>query len=504
MVTLIDNFLNKLTMYRLVFYCLLFLIGIALLFSLFGLMPFTFWDLLGSTIFLVAACIFINYICAQIFKAPTNIESVYITALILALIIAPNNVLAKLVFLSWAAVLAMASKYTLAISKKHIFNPAALSVALTSLVLGQSANWWVANLYLAPFTLIVGFLIVRKIKKYDLIAGFLLSALITISIFEILKGADVLTSLTKVLIYSPILFFAAVMLTEPMTTPPTKPLRLGYGILVGFLFAPQIHFGIFYTTPELALVLGNVFSYLVSPKQKLVLQLKDITKLSPDSFNFVFAAPQRLNYHPGQYLEWTLEHDRQDRRGIRRYFTLASSPTEPNLILGVKFYDQPSSFKKTLLGLKFNDQIIASQLAGDFTLPKNAYTKLAFISGGIGVTPFRSILKYLLDTNQKRDIIILNSNRNQADILYPEIFDQASRQLGLKIYYALTGNPPSNWRGLTGPLTEQTIRQCIPDYQQRIFYLSGPHAMVKNYKKILSNLGIKKSKIKTDYFPGFA
>ena len=81
---------------------------------------------------------------------------------------------------------------------------------------------------------------------------------------------------------TPLVFFATVMLTEPLTTPPTTALRIPYGILTGILFAPAIHFGGIYSTPELSLVIGNVFSYLISPKKKLTLALKNIEKISPE------------------------------------------------------------------------------------------------------------------------------------------------------------------------------------------------------------------------------
>jgi ferredoxin-NADP reductase len=291
------------------------------------------------------------------------------------------------------------------------------------------------------------------------------------------------------------------MLTEPLTTPPTSLLRIPYGILTGILFAPAIHFGAIYSTPELSLVIGNVFSYFVSPKKKLTLILKDIEKISPDSYDFVFIPDERMSYRPGQYMEWTLGHPYPDNRGIRRYFTLASSPTERELRLGVKFYPSPSSFKRQLLEMKNGDKIIASQLAGDFDLPKNKKKKLVFIAGGIGITPFRSIIKYLVDTEEKRDIVLFYSNRNSTDIVYEEIFSEARGKSGIKTIYAIT-DPKSS--GYSGPINIQMIASEAPDYKERYFYISGPRAMIVGFQETLENLGVKESHIKTDFFPGFA
>ena len=102
------------------------------------------------------------------------------------------------------------------------------------------------------------------------------------------------------------------MLTEPLTAPPTRDLKRIYAVLTGFLFIPQIHVLQLYSTPELALIVGNVFSYLVSPKRRVVLTLKKKTKLAPDILDFVFAPSRRLAFVPGQYIECTLEHPHPD------------------------------------------------------------------------------------------------------------------------------------------------------------------------------------------------
>jgi len=115
-----------------------------------------------------------------------------------------------------------------------------------------------------------------------------------------------------------------------------------------------------------------------------------------------------------------------DSRGNRRYFTIASSPTEKELRLGVKFYPNGSSFKKALASMNEADTIIASQLSGDFIMPSNKKKKLVFIAGGIGITPFRSMIKYLIDTKQKRDIVLIYSNRTKTDVIYKNIFDSAA------------------------------------------------------------------------------
>lgn len=501
----IDKLLNKVTMYRLMLYYLIFLLLTALMLSFFHILSFSPLALALSVGFIVTVCWITNLIFAKTFHAQTNPESLYISALILCLIITPMKTISDLPFLFWVSIWAMASKYILAINKKHIFNPVALAVSLTSLTSLGIASWWVGTLSMLPFVLF-GLLIIRKIRRFDLVFYFFITAAITILTFTFLNNNNPFTTLQNALFYSPILFFAFVMLTEPLTTPPTKKLQSVYGALVGFLFVPQIHLGSIFITPEISLALGNIFSYLVSPKDKLILTLQTKIKIAPDIYDFIFTSNQRLNYTPGQYLEWTLSHPNPDDRGIRRYFTLASSPTEENLRIGTKFNDRSSSFKKALLSIKQDTLITASQLAGDFVLPKDPNKKLVFVAGGIGITPFRSMIKYLLDKGQKRVITIFYSNKLVSDIVYSDIFTQAFNQLGIKIVYTLTDleKIPVDFKGKKGYINEQLIKEHVPDYKERIFYISGPHLLVTNIENVLKTLGLTNEQIKTDYFPGYA
>jgi ferredoxin-NADP reductase/Na+-translocating ferredoxin:NAD+ oxidoreductase RnfD subunit len=502
----IDDFLNRITMYRLVEYYLGFLIGVAALLCFLGILPYDPYALLFSTGFFIAACWITNTIFAKTLGVPPNVESVYISALILALIITPLHNAHDLIFLGWAAVLAMASKYIVAIRGKHIFNPVAFAVAFTSLTINQNASWWIGNVPMLFFVAAGGVLIVRKIRRFDLVFSFFLTALGTILVFSLIQGTDLVTTLQDTVLASPLVFFALVILTEPLTTPPTTQLQIYYGTLVGVLFNPQVHLGSLYTTPELAILIGNVFSYLVGPKTKLVLKLQRKIQLAPDLVDFLFVPQRKLSYAPGQYMEWTLGHPDPDSRGNRRYFTLASSPTEKTLRLGVKFYPDSSSFKESMLCMDQNSEIVASQLAGDFTLPGNPKQKCVFIAGGIGITPFRSMIKYLIDRHQRRPIVLFFANRVISDIVYKDVFDEAQRKLGIRTIYTLTDTKrvPVGWSGEVGRINARLISQYVPDYWNCLFYLSGPNAMVTAYEETLLGMGVSGGQIKKDFFPGFA
>ncbi len=470
MLKLVDDLLNSITMYRLMLYYLSFLLVVALVYSIFGILPFGPIPLLFSAGILTGVCYVTNKFFGRFFKVQTNYESLYITALILTFVITPAKNINGVIFLVIAAVIAMASKYILNIRGKHIFNPTAIAVVITGFTIHGYASWWIGTLAMFPFTL-AGVLIVRKIRRFDLVFYFFVAIIISVILSH--------HSLVNVFIDSPILFFAFVMLSEPLTTPATQILQSLYGALTGILF---------FLTPEIALSIGNVFSYLVSPKEKL--------KLTDDIYDFIFTTKTKLNFRSGQYLEWTLGYPHVDSRGNRRYFTIASSPTEDELRIGVKFpEDKTSGFKKEMLGLKIGSRITASQLAGDFTLPKDMKQKLVFIAGGIGVTPFRSIIKYLMDTSEKREIILIYSDKTKDMMVYKNIFEEAIKKLGTKVIYYESEK--------SGHITSEFIKKEIPDFKTRKFYLSGSHGMVTGFEEVLHDLKLPKKQIKIDYFPGF-
>lgn len=500
----IDNFLNSITMYRVVLYGLIVIALTSILFGFLGILHYSGLELIFSLLVIVLTCFSTNYLISKIFKIPTNIESPFITALIIFLIFSPTSTIFDLTAFILAGVLAMLSKYIFTINKKHIFNPAALA----ALVLGISQLgiplWWVGSEVLTPVVLLVGILIVRKIRKFTLFFSFFIVCVSTIAILGFNQGTDVLDLLIQAVSSWPILFFGFIMLTEPQTAPQSKKLQIMYGSLIGFLFSSQFHISFLYATPEFALIFANIIFYVLNPKRSLVLFLKKKTKLSSQIYEFSFANKNNFSFIPGQYLEWTIPHSNFDSRGVRRYFTISSSPTEEEIKLAVRVNENSSSFKKALLNLSEKQKIVASGPYGDFVLPNEKNKKLVFIAGGIGVTPFRSIIKSLLDKNEKRDIVFFYTCATQDAFVFKELFDSASKELGIKVIYVLTDTKSvsKDWDGKTGRLTLEMLQE-IPDYKERIYYLSGPDAMVRSYKNLVKSLGVYAKNIITDYFSGY-
>ncbi|MEO8757118.1 MAG: RnfABCDGE type electron transport complex subunit D [Devosia sp.] len=505
MMSLVDWFIDRITMYRLVLWYLVALLAAAMALGAVHAINLDPVALGLSTVLVLAGGWIANQIFARVFGAIPNIESVYITGLIIVLIMdpAPLGDLPAAGAIAFASVWAMASKFIFSLRRRHIFNPAALGVVLPALLLDHPATWWVSGqIYLMPLVVIGGLLIIRKLRRFDLVLAFAAANLVA----TILTGnlADAPTSIQFALLNSPFFFFAFVMLTEPLTAPQTKFWRIIYGAFVGAIASPNIALAGYYFTPEVALLAGNLLTLAVSPKGRVVLTLQRIEQAAIGVYDFVFSPDRALSFAAGQYLEWTLPLQASDGRGNRRYFTIASSPAEPTVRLGVKFAPSGSAFKRGLSQLQPGDQIVASQLAGGFTLPRNPRRKLAFLAGGIGITPFRSMLGDLLERGEARPIAVLYGNNRIDEIAYAAVLKRAREELGIPTYYAVRDAAGASPDMTVGFIDEAMIRSCVPDFLERHFYVSGPQTMVDASRRTLGLMGVPRRHIKTDFFPGLA
>ncbi len=505
MTQLVDRVLNHVTMYRLVLYYVGALLVMAFGFGFFALTPVDPTELAFSGVVIVAACWVTNQIFARLLRVPVNAESIYVTAIILVLILPPVKAsdLVGVAGLALASTVAIASKFVLAIHRRHIFNPVAIGVVASGYLLDQPATWWAGgNAALLPFIVLGGLLVVRKVRRFDMVFAYVAANLFATLVAA--RPGAMSDALTQSLFLSPLFFAGFAMLTEPLTAPQAKGPRIVFGLMVGALSAPDVHFGGFYLSPEIAFLVGNVFAYAASPHGRRRLTLLRIERVASGCFDFIFAPDRAFSFQPGQYLDWTLDVPKPDNRGNRRPFTIASAPGEDALRLGVKFYPGASAFKRSLAAMKPGDVIYGSHLAGSFTLPKRPDEKLAFIAGGIGVTPFRSMAQDLIDRGDRRSVVMLYGNNSVDEIAYSDVFERASEELDFKTVYAVASTEPAGLDAHRGFIDIDLIRREIPDYRERTFFLSGPHAMVVRFQKSLRQLGIPRRRIKVDFFPGYA
>lgn len=503
----IDALLDRFAMYQFVLYSLAILAAISILFAFLHILSFSAPMMILSLITIVGICYSTNYLFSSMLKIPANTESSLITGLILFFVLSPVTDVKGLPILILTGMIAMASKYLFAFHKRHIFNPAAIALVIIGIIGSGESIWWIATPSLLPFGALFGFAIVWKIRRFPMVLTYILTAMLTIVVVGIInKTALTAISFVEILISWPIIFFATVMFTEPLTTPPTKKTQIIYAVITGVLFGLQFQIGRIFSTPELALVLGNVYSYIVSPKQTLRLTLMAQNKLTPEIYEFVFEPGKHIPFRAGQYMEWTLPHKNPDSRGIRRYFTIASSPTENELRIGVRIdLVQSSSYKKSLLAMKKGDDIGPSHIAGDFTLPDDMSKKLVWIAGGIGITPFRSMIRYMADKKDKRDVVLFYCASKPDGFAYKNVFDETAPEIGLKNIYVVTKADTANpeWSGEKGHITPEMLANYIPDIKERMYYISGPGTMVNAYRDLLKNVGVPMVQIRADYFPGF-
>lgn len=316
----LDAQLNRTTMYRVLLYGLSLILITGFIVSFLGLTSFTPLQLGLSISVLSAACLVTNQVLARGFDIPSNFESSIITTLILACIVQPASTTTRIYGTLLIGVIAIASKYIITLHRQHIFNPAALAAVLVGVAGFTPITWWIASPELFWVVLVIGLLILRKTRHFKLFGIFIAVSLATIGGFAFLQGMPLLSTLQTSVVSWPLIFFGTVMLTEPMTMPAEKTYQTLFAILVGVLVTAQLKFGIIHTTPELALILGNIFAFAVNPRGRFILKLQSKFEMAPHIYDFVFVPVNKkdmpyFRFLPGQYLDWTLPHMRIDSRG---------------------------------------------------------------------------------------------------------------------------------------------------------------------------------------------
>jgi ferredoxin-NADP reductase len=211
-----------------------------------------------------------------------------------------------------------------------------------------------------------------------------------------------------------------------------------------------------------------------------------------DTFSFIFAPEQPLQWKAGQLLRYVLDHPNPDDRGVERFFSIASAPHEEHVMLTTRFASKSSSFKKALKNLRRGDAVEAHDLEGDFVVDHRKKT-FVFIAGGIGITPFRAILLDLEHNKKPLNVQLLYANRDNDFPYRKELEALRRRHPEFRIDYVVSPNR----------IDEKSIPQLVPDIQKPMFYVSGPEPMVESMDKTLKKIGVSKKRIKNDFFPGY-
>ncbi|MBN2109484.1 MAG: xylene monooxygenase [Methanosarcinaceae archaeon] len=226
-----------------------------------------------------------------------------------------------------------------------------------------------------------------------------------------------------------------------------------------------------------------------------------VTEILPRSRNvksFRFKRPEGFDFKAGQYIVVTIAVQGED---VSKPFSLSSSPTEEGHI----------EFTKKLTGHVFSNALDSLEV-GDVMMISGPYGKMSFegeherialLSGGIGITPMRSICKYCTDMGLDTDVILICSDRSEEDMVFQaELDEMICQNHGLHVFQTLT-RASDAWKGTRGRINAAIIENKVPDYRDREFFICGPPAMLGSMLEMLHSIGVDDKKIKKESLTGY-
>lgn len=235
-----------------------------------------------------------------------------------------------------------------------------------------------------------------------------------------------------------------------------------------------------------------------------IYQLKLLERLerSPGLMEFRFEKPPTFTFIPGQYGGFTLiDPDETDAGGITRRFTLLSTPQDPYLAIATRI--QASAYKRVLNTLDIGQSIKFAGPTGNFILHEDVNTPAVFLAGGIGITPFHSMICDLHQRNQSRPITLFYGMRSIEDVAYLDELQQWLTHMSQGKLIATIATPNAAWKSETGFITDDMIHRHVKDLDTSVYYACGSPAMVNAMRNALSDLNIPIDRIKVEDFPGY-
>ena len=234
-------------------------------------------------------------------------------------------------------------------------------------------------------------------------------------------------------------------------------------------------------------------------------KLKSRQEIASGTMAFHFEKPQGFSYTAGQFGDVTLANPPEtDAEGNTRTFTLASAPYEGDLMVATRMRD--TAFKRVLKTMALGTEVSLNAPDGSLTLHSDARIPAVFLSGGIGVTPVRSIVLQATHDKLPHKIVLFDSNRRPEDSAFlDELAEAQKRNPNFTLIGTMTEMEKSSkaWSGETGYVTQAMLLKSVHDLSLPIFYISGPPAMVAAMRKILDDSGVKDDKIRTEEFAGY-
>ena len=218
---------------------------------------------------------------------------------------------------------------------------------------------------------------------------------------------------------------------------------------------------------------------------KFETNVTDIISRTYNVKSFRFPRPPSLNYKAGQFMFITIKSGEEE---MKKHFTISSSPTETDFIEFTKKLTG-SKFSNALDVLEVGDRVRIDAPYGVFTF-EGEFEKIGMLSGGIGITPLRSMCRYCTNMQLETEITLLYGNHFERDIIFRrELEEMQERNKNLKVVFTVS-RPSESWSGHRGRINAQMIEKEIPDYMERLFYNCGPPALVEAMERLLKDLGI--------------
>jgi len=209
-----------------------------------------------------------------------------------------------------------------------------------------------------------------------------------------------------------------------------------------------------------------------------------------------------VDFRPGQYF-WVelLESPYDDERGLRRHITVVTSPTERG-VLGLCTRLRDSAFKKTLAELEVGDEVEVEQPKGDWALPEDTSPSYVFVAGGIGITPYRSMLRYIADTAAPYRITLVYSNRDRESTPFLDELREHERTLP-DFRLVLTMTDDAGWEGETRHIDGEMLRDHLGELGSYTYLVTGPPPMVEAVAEKLTAAGVPEEQVLRSRFAGY-
>jgi len=239
------------------------------------------------------------------------------------------------------------------------------------------------------------------------------------------------------------------------------------------------------------------------PNYKVKLKYK--REIAEGTMAFHFEKPEGFIYKAGQFANCTLINPAEtDAEGNSRIFSLASAPYESELMVATRMRD--TAFKRVLKTMEPGMEVTLNAPHGSFTLHNNQSVPAVFLTGGIGVTPVRSIVLQAIHDKLSHRIIVFYSNRKPEDAAF---LDDLRESHAANPTYTFVGTMTQmekssrEWHGETGVISKAMLLKVIEDLTLPINYIDGPPAMVKAMRQMLNEAGVDDDNIRTEEFSGY-